>query len=65
MATKVFRDDWPPRRCSGPCDQGRRECPCPDACERPPMTRRDFWTVAALFVLAWSVVCAAIVVVAS
>lgn len=52
-------------RCSGPCDQGRRECPCPDACERPPMTRRDFWMVAVLFALAWSVVCAAIVVAAS
>jgi hypothetical protein len=31
---------WPPRRggaltdCSGPCAQGRRACPCPDACER-------------------------------
>jgi hypothetical protein len=31
---------WPPRRggalteCSGPCAQGRRDCPCPDACER-------------------------------
>jgi hypothetical protein len=31
---------WPPSRpvplteCSGPCSQGRRACPCPDACER-------------------------------
>lgn len=21
--------------CSGPCDQGRKECPAPDACESP------------------------------
>jgi hypothetical protein len=21
--------------CAGPCDQGRRLCPCPEACNRP------------------------------
>lgn len=26
------------KTCNGPCDQGRRECPCPAACglEEPP-----------------------------
>ena len=52
-------------QCSGPCEQGRRECPCPEACERPQMTRRDFWAVAVIFAAAWSVVCAVLVVVAS
>ena len=29
----VERDEPPtPVGCTGPCDQGRRMCPCPDAC---------------------------------
>lgn len=59
-------NDWPARRCTADaCDNGN--CPCPQACEiaEPRMTRRDFWTVAVLFALAWSVVCAVIVVAAS
>lgn len=61
---------WPARRCTGPCDQGRRECPCPNACEteepeREPMTRRDFWAVGLLFVFCWAMAFAAFVVVAS
>ena len=41
---------WPPRRgglpadtfpgCHGPCDQGRKLCPVPEACEAP--TREPF-----------------------
>lgn len=27
--------DWPARRCAGPCDQGRRLCVTPEACEVP------------------------------
>lgn len=32
----IYSDSqWPPRRCSGDCSQGRRECSTPDACELP------------------------------
>lgn len=44
-----LRKHWP--GCTGPCDQGRRLCPCPAACQthvsdepdppRAPMTRAD------------------------
>lgn len=43
-------------QCSGPCEQGRRECPCPQACERPPMKRSDPLLLLALFVGSWAVV---------
>lgn len=28
-------------QCNGPCDQGRKECPTPQACEHPPEDDRD------------------------
>ena len=31
----MFSDTVPAPRCSGPCQQGRRACPTPDACRRP------------------------------
>lgn len=29
----MHTDDWPARRCAGPCDQGRKLCVTPQACE--------------------------------
>ena len=26
--------------CAGPCDQGRKLCPCPDACRTTPQRRK-------------------------
>lgn len=30
ITAQDLREHWP--GCHGPCDQGRRLCPCPDAC---------------------------------
>lgn len=44
--------------CSGPCDQGRRECQCPEACRQPepePLTKREgftFWFLPVVALLA-------------
>lgn len=41
-----LREHWPQRRggawpsCSGPCDQGRKLCPSPDACRITPQRRK-------------------------
>lgn len=65
---KVFQpSDWPARRCTGPCDQGRRDCPCPAACEtdepeRPPMTRADFWVVTGVTAALWCAILVGLVV---
>ena len=48
--------------CHGPCNQGRKACPCPDACqfpareedERPPLRSGDLFKVAALILAAWA-----------
>jgi hypothetical protein len=47
--------------CSGPCDQGRQVCPCPDACQRARAEDHSFtrgMLFAALFCVA---ACAAVV----
>ena len=33
LTAAELRDHWP--NCSGPCDQGRKLCPCPDECQIP------------------------------
>jgi len=42
------------RVCTGPCDQGRRPCPCREACEIPVdyNLRRTVWLVYAVLLLA-------------
>jgi hypothetical protein len=43
------------RGCSGPCDQGRQPCPCPDACQRARAEDHSFTRgllVAAVFFVA-------------
>lgn len=32
---KMHTTEWPARRCAGPCDQGRKLCVTPEACEVP------------------------------
>ena len=32
LTANDLREHWP--GCAGPCDQGRRLCPCPEACAR-------------------------------
>jgi hypothetical protein len=31
----MHTNEWPARRCAGPCDQGRKLCVTPQACEVP------------------------------
>lgn len=56
----------PPRRCSGPCDQGRRECATPEACERE--IEDAFGAAKGLVygipagVVLWAIVCALILI---
>ncbi len=63
-------DHWPPRRCdlecrADACDQGRKPCPCPEACERPVMTDDDRVLIRGLIVALAAVwLCAAVVMVA-
>ena len=59
---------WPPRRggalnsCGGPCAQGRRACPCPDACARLSSDDDHGFTRGMLFAaLVFVAVCAAVV----
>lgn len=45
--------------CHGPCEQGRKLCPSPDACEcaeRPAPRSGDFWRVLALVLASWGAV---------
>lgn len=48
--------------CRGDCTQGRRECPCPQACELPDVWDRPInWQklaifCAALLVILWAIV---------
>jgi hypothetical protein len=45
--------------CSGPCEQGRRPCPCPDSCQEPERDSPragDLLRTVALFLAAWAVV---------
>ena len=50
--THIFSDGTEPTvlRCHGPCDQGRKPCPCPAACE----AREDEEQVDLVFL--WAVV---------
>lgn len=50
------------RRCTGPCDQGRKPCHTPEACEREAIDYEDGDGLDAArgIVLAVGVVCAAI-----
>ena len=55
---------------SGPCQQGRKLCPSPQACQieaaneaaarepRPPLRAGDFWLVVALVIASWAVAAA-------
>jgi hypothetical protein len=32
----LHMSEWPARRCAADaCNQGRKSCPCPDACRQP------------------------------
>jgi hypothetical protein len=32
----MHMSEWPARRCTADaCNQGRKPCPCPEACEQP------------------------------
>lgn len=46
--------------CNGACDQGRKACPTPDACEIP---EEDKQNVVGLLLIAFSLVCALAMVV--
>ena len=55
---------WP--ACHGPCDQGRKLCPSPDACRRSDdeprrMTRGEGWAVVALYAASAAIVVSLIV----
>lgn len=61
---------WPVRRCAGPCDQGRRPCPAPQACAAPddendadPRDSAIFWRLYGAAVLV--AVCATLVILAA
>ena len=55
----LHMSEWPARRCSADaCNQGRQECPCPEACEAPETVDalrqrywREAWTAAAVVAL--------------
>jgi hypothetical protein len=50
--------------CSGPCEQCRRPCPCPDSCQEPerePPRAGDLLRVASLLLIGWAAVAAAAV----
>lgn len=59
-------DTWP--CCCGACEQGRRVCPTPDACQlatyepRPPMQAGDLLIVVALVLLSWAAIAATLLV---
>jgi hypothetical protein len=46
--------------CTGACDQGRRQCATPEACQQPAYEEGDGLDAARGIVLAVGVVCAAI-----
>ena len=53
---------------SGPCQQGSKLCPTPDACQRaddhrPPLRAGNLWRVLALVLISWAAV--ALVLIAS
>ena len=60
--------DTQPSACCGPCDQGRKLCPCPEACavsdELDPLTLRTLWADTPSAVRAVLIVAAAIFVAA-
>lgn len=37
--------------CSGPCNQGRQECPTPDACEIPDSSSMEMLGVIAVYIV--------------
>jgi hypothetical protein len=67
------RHTWPPRRarpltgCTGPCEQGRRACPSPQACERGQRDDDDGFDLfrGLLVAVAFTAVCLAVALLAA